>query len=402
MAEFQPIFISEEGTSLPYKEGQFIFAEKSFNDGAGTTYAAGVYVDAENVRNWVTRQGAPGKDGTDGTDGKDGNTISSVDSINHSIVGDETVTACRVEYDGNKQPTDFYVYAENGANGETGKDALYYGDFFLYGLEPAKNINVYGELSKFNRTPELNETLPIFINQIGKVWAAYAQVTEINTTQAKLTVTDLYKITGTNGTDGANGAPAVQAGVFITLFTTPVVGGSVDVYKGEFTVPPTTSDPFIAVGRYDNDGNYEYYELSLSLSGDEDAYFTCTVNELVKINDAASIALYQHSIMLLIPGTTPIRFSFTIISNRAVPYDLPSIITYLNTMGYIGSSDGSMFKVLQASGYYQPSANPAVIWGVYCSTSTPYTLNFVYSSSSGTNGYSINNASIRDVVVQLI
>lgn len=117
MAEFQPILISTEGTSIPYKEGQFIFAEKSFNDGEGTTYAAGVYVDAENVRKWVTRQGAPGKDGTDGTDGTNGIGISSVDSINHSIVGDETVTACRVEYDGDKQPTDFYVYAENGKNG---------------------------------------------------------------------------------------------------------------------------------------------------------------------------------------------------------------------------------------------------------------------------------------------
>lgn len=117
MAEFQPILISTEGTSIPYKEGQFIFAEKSFNDGEGTTYAAGVYVDAENVRKWVTRQGAPGKDGTDGTDGTNGISISSVDSINHSIVGDETVTACRVEYDGDKQPTDFYVYAENGKDG---------------------------------------------------------------------------------------------------------------------------------------------------------------------------------------------------------------------------------------------------------------------------------------------
>lgn len=117
MAEFQPILISTEGTSIPNKEGQFIFAEKSFNDGEGTTYAAGVYVDAENVRKWVTRQGAPGKDGTDGTDGTNGIGISSVDSINHSIVGDETVTACRVEYDGDKQPTDFYVYAENGKNG---------------------------------------------------------------------------------------------------------------------------------------------------------------------------------------------------------------------------------------------------------------------------------------------
>lgn len=303
MAEFQPIFISEEGTSLPYKEGQFIFAEKSFSDGAGTTYAAGVYVDAENVRNWVTRQGAPGKDGTDGTDGTDGVGISSVDSINHSIVGDETVTACRVEYDGDKQPTDFYVYAENGANGETGKDALYYGDFFLYGLEPAKNINVYGELSKFNRTPELNETLPIFINQIGKVWAAYAQVTEINTTHAKLTVTDLYRITGTNGTDGA---PAVQAGNFIILPDVPVKNNNILIYKSNFSVPPTLFKPFIAVGKYTPDSDYDYYMLNLTMIMEDSRQYTCSINDVVKINDKRDVTLYIHDVHFKhSPGAAP-------------------------------------------------------------------------------------------------
>lgn len=303
MAEFQPIFISEEDTSLPYKEGQFIFAEKSFNDGAGTTYAAGVYVDAENVRNWVTRQGAPGKDGTDGTDGTDGVGISSVDSINHSIVGDETVTACRVEYDGDKQPTDFYVYAENGKDGETGKDALYYGDFFLYGLEPAKNINVYGELSKFNRTPELNETLPIFINQIGKVWAAYAQVTEINTTNAKLTVTDLYRITGTNGTDGA---PAVQAGNFIILPDVPVKYNNILIYKSNFSVPPTNSTSFIAVGKYTTDGDYDYYMLSLTMVNEDTRQYTCNINDVVKINDERIVTLYIHDVHFKhSPGASP-------------------------------------------------------------------------------------------------
>lgn len=72
MAEFQPILISTEGTSIPYKEGQYLSATVPFTDSAGTTYAAGVYVDLQGARQRLTMQGEKGDTGNTGPQGPQG------------------------------------------------------------------------------------------------------------------------------------------------------------------------------------------------------------------------------------------------------------------------------------------------------------------------------------------
>lgn len=72
MAEFQPILISTEGTSIPYKEGQYLSATVPFTDSAGTTYAAGVYVDLQGARQRLTTQGPKGDTGNTGPQGPQG------------------------------------------------------------------------------------------------------------------------------------------------------------------------------------------------------------------------------------------------------------------------------------------------------------------------------------------
>lgn len=80
-----------------------------------TNIASGI--NGVKVRGSDGATGAPGTNGTNGTDGKDGTSIESVTTISHSVVGDETVTQCRVNYSGDKAPTEFDIHAKNGSDG---------------------------------------------------------------------------------------------------------------------------------------------------------------------------------------------------------------------------------------------------------------------------------------------
>ena len=143
---------------------------------------------------------------------------------------------------------------QQGEPGRPGADALFYTTIYNSTSDPTAPGTFNIPVLPFSRTPKQNDAFVLLSSYNNILYAGMAIIINVGNPDATVQYQGVQRITGTNGTNGADGKPALMYGSRYSSVGEPSTGKPMSLNLASFSRTPAINELFLLLSSYNTGG----------------------------------------------------------------------------------------------------------------------------------------------------